>query len=259
VVRVNVAGVVASRKRLLFARYTGWSQGTRRNPQGLIGPAGERGVRSAILAAETVIPLVPGAGEVGHVLGTRLAGAVDSAGFMIPVHKGIPLDPVTLLFEVKNLRSWIYPSSAELYQLLHKAVVLQRARPSSSIVPIIVCRKAHTTTFWMARQLGFFAIAMDAQFAGKVDEASLDEVRTELHFTDLRVGTGPSLRVRDRVRDTLPRVCTSVAETWRSTVMAEPLASAIESVRQARSTNARRVRVDELRAVAVGMGYEGGW
>jgi hypothetical protein len=39
----------AGRKRLLYARYLGWARGTARYPHGMIGPAGERAVRSAII------------------------------------------------------------------------------------------------------------------------------------------------------------------------------------------------------------------
>lgn len=257
--RASITKAAAARKRLLMARYTGWSQGTKRHPHGLIGPAGEHAVRSAILSAETVLPTAPGAGEVGYILGTRLTGKLDSAGLMVPMVKGLPEEPVTLLFEVKNLRSWIYPSSSELYQLLHKGIVLQKAQPTQPIVPILACRRAHKTSFWMAKQLGFVIIDMGVQFGGDVDETALDDIRNELHFTDLRAGSGPSLRVRDRLRDTLPGICTKIADEWQTTAMTEPLSDAIEDVRAARSTKSRLRRVDELRAVAVGLGYRGGW
>ncbi len=119
---------------------------------------------------------------------------------------------MTVLFEVKNLRSWIYPSAEELYQLLHKAVVLQIARPEQPIVPVFVCRKAHQTTFWMSYQLGFVTIDMDIQFVGDVEEDELLEVRNELYFRDLAPGCGPSLRVRDRLIKTLPRTAHGVAQ-----------------------------------------------
>lgn len=50
----------AARKRLLAARYAGWSQGTIRHPRGLIGPAGEQAVRRAVLEAQTLQPAAPG-------------------------------------------------------------------------------------------------------------------------------------------------------------------------------------------------------
>jgi hypothetical protein len=111
---------------------------------------------------------------------------------------GVPGDPVTLLFEVKNVRQWIYPSAAEHFQLLTKALLVQRAQPDAAPVPILVCRKAHVTLFWMAKQLGFMVIDLEHQFIGAVDELRMMEVRNGLWFTDLAIGDGPSLRVRDR-------------------------------------------------------------
>ena len=128
-IRTKVAAA-AARKRLLYARYSGWSQGTRRYPQGLVGPAGEEAVRRAIRDSGALQPASSGAGEVNTLLGVTLPGPLDSAGYLVPFDtKGLPQSPVTILFEVKNLRSWIYPSSEELYQLLHKSMVLQTARP----------------------------------------------------------------------------------------------------------------------------------
>jgi hypothetical protein len=181
-----------SRKRLLMGRYLGWAHGTSRHPHGLVGPAGEAAVRQAILQSGRVVPLTPGAGEINRILNVRLPGALDSGGFMIPIVDGVPQAPVTVLMEVKNLRSWIYPSSQELFQVLYKGAVVQRAAPAQPIVPVLICRKAHTTTFWMAHQLGFIVIDMGVQFVGDVPATRLDEVRNERHFSDIRLGAEPA-------------------------------------------------------------------
>jgi hypothetical protein len=138
----------AARKRLLYARYLGWASGTKRHPKGLIGPAGEAAVRSGILESGAVLPTEPGAGAVARLLGLSLPGPLDSAGVTVPISAdGTPGDAVTLLFEVKNIRQWIYPSAPEPYQLLAKGVLVQQARPDAAVVPILVCvcRKAHIT------------------------------------------------------------------------------------------------------------------
>jgi hypothetical protein len=76
------------------------------------------------------------------------------------------------------------------------------ARPDAAVLPVLVCRRAHPTLFWMAKQLGFMIINMDRQFIGsRIDEAAHLEVHNELHFHDLTLGEGPSLRVRDRLAD----------------------------------------------------------
>ncbi|WP_344414865.1 hypothetical protein [Pseudonocardia ailaonensis] len=258
--RATKIAQAARRKRLLAARYNGWAQGTRRHPNGLIGPAGERAVRAAILDSQALVPATTGAGEVSNLLGVELPGAADSGGFLVPLVSGIPGPTVTVLIEVKNIRSWIYPSAAELYQLLHKATVLQQARPDSPIVPVLVCRRAHHTTFKMARQLGFFVIPMSRQFAGEVDEEDVAEIRTELHFQDLVRGADASQRVADRLRKTLPENATSFAATWRTTALDVDLTTTLGALRRNELKPWERQRlVGDLRDTAMELGLDGGW
>ncbi len=69
-------------------------------------------MRSAILASGAMQPAVPDAGEVSRLFGVRLPGPVDSAGYLVGVDpSGVPQPPVTVLVEVKNIRSWVYPGS----------------------------------------------------------------------------------------------------------------------------------------------------
>lgn len=256
----TVADRAAARKRLLLARYTGWSQGTVKNPHGLIGPAGETAVRTALQAAGAMQPATPGFGHVRSILDTRLAGPADSGGYLVPINGGLPGTPVTVLVEVKNIRSWIYPGSEELVQVLNKCRVLKQAHPDHPVIGILVCRRAHKTTYWMAQQLGFMVIEMNTQFAGNVDEKDLDEVRNELRLTDLRVGTGPSLRVRDRVADTLPRVATTIADRWTKSMQNEDIEAAIKLAYGHRRQERQRLRaVDRLRVANDQAGNRGGW
>ncbi len=112
----------------------------------------------------------------------------------------------------------------------------------------------------MAHQLGFFVIQMGIQFAGDVNAKALDEVRNELHMTDLRTGFGPSLRVRDRVANTLPTRATGIADQWATTVDNQIMTAAIKHA----YTNRKRERVrlqaiDGLRAANQLSGNRGGW
>lgn len=256
--RATTIAKAAARKRLLYARYSGWAQGTARYPKGLVGPAGETAVRGAILRAGTLIPAASGAGEVSELLGVRLPGPVDSAGYLLPFTRGLPGQAVTLLIEVKNIRSWIYPSSAELYQVLYKAAFLQLHCLAQPIIPLLACRKAHITTFWMAKQLGFIVVEMNRQYVGDVIEDDLMEVRNELHFYDLTRGSEPSIRVEDRLRKTLPRIGEGVARVWRNTCTVPGL---LDLFYQLRSTSYERAEfMEQLRRVAVEqLGLQGGW
>jgi hypothetical protein len=258
--RATKVATAAARKRLLYARYSGWSQGTKRHPQGLVGPAGEEAVRLAIRDSSALQPAAPGAGEVSELLGVTLPGPLDSAGYLVPFDaSGLPQSPVTILFEVKNLRSWIYPSAEELYQLLHKALVLQTARQDQPIVPVFVCRKVHLTTFWMSQQLGFVTIDMGIQYVGDVAEQELLEVRNELHFRDLASGKGPSLRVLDRLTKTLPSISLAVAHQWSASASDPTMATAIEGIRHSRNRQEHDALVAELRRANSRLGRRGGW
>lgn len=251
----------AARKRLLFARYLGWATGTQRYPHGLIGPAGEAATRAGILASGAVIPYESGAGPVSQLMGVNLAGPLDSAGIMVPVNDvGVPGTPVTVLFEVKNVRQWLYPSAAEPFQLLGKAVAVQTVNPQVPMVPVLVCRRAHPTLFWMAKQLGFMVIDMGKQFIGNnIDETAYLEVHNELDFDDLVLGEGPSLRVKDRLAKTLRRDCTTFAETWQGTATDPEIAPILLQLAQLKPADRQRREglVEDLKEMAVAHGSEG--
>jgi hypothetical protein len=110
----------------------------------------------------------------------------------------------------------------------------------------------------MARQLGFLVIDMGVQFVGDVDEAGMNEVRNELHFQDLYRGTGPSLRVRDRFRDTLPHHCNDIASVWRKTALDPTLSAVILYLKVANSRD-RGPLMEHFRAQVKAAGLRGGW
>lgn len=135
--------------------------------------------------------------------------------------------------EVKNIRSWIYPGASEIYQLLSKCVEVQRLVGDRPVmVPTLVAREVHTTTFYMASALGFLVIDTRRQWAGKVEEGALLEVRNGLHFTDLHAGSEPSIRVRDRFLRSIPDVAHRVAATWAETANDDPTADLIRQMRK---------------------------
>ena len=149
--------------------------------------------------------------------------------------------------------------SEELYQLLHKASLLQVMHSAQLILPILACKKAHYTTFKMAKQHGFLVIEMQRQFAGDVGEHELMEVRSELHFRDLVQGYGPSLTTIDRLRKTIPNICTDFALTWRTTCHMPGFAALYEALRQHVKNDRRDALVNQLRDIARDAGLDGGW
>ena len=225
-----------------------------------MGPAGEAATRSAILESGAVIPAAPGAAGVSRILNVNLSGPLDSAGYTIPLGVGgIPGQPVTLLLRSRTCVTGCIRPLLEPFQLLAKAVRVQRANPDVAIVPVLVCRKAHTTTFWMAKQLGFMIIDMERQFIGAVDEDRFMEVRNELHFHDLGIGEGPSVRVRDRLSSTVRTHCPEFASTWRTTALDTELGQTILDAAAARRQRDRGREVAHLRNTMIDRGWGEGW
>jgi hypothetical protein len=213
----------AGRKRLLYARHQGWAQGSARSPRGLIGPGGEQVFHASLMdVAHLGYRLLHDKPvDVAHVHGVRLKGGpVDSAAYLQVVTGSDDLrPPVVVLFEVKNIREWIYPRSLNLHQLLYKAAEFQRAAPKLSVLPVLVCRKRQFRTLDMGKDLGFFTIEYDRQFMlpnPDVKPGAVEEVRTELGYIDLtvtddldRVNMRPSLMH-------LPKYAAANAEQWKA-------------------------------------------
>jgi hypothetical protein len=204
-----------ARKRILTARYYGWARGTRTRP-GRFGPAGEKAVRDALsVAAPSGYTIENPGREVGTLLGVPLNGPLDAAAhYLVRDADGVPGNVITVPIEVKNLRDWIYPSSREQYQLLAKAAVIQDARPTRLISPVLVCRRAHITTMRMAKQLGFFIIPIERQYVQQVDEEALIELRAELGLIDLVQQVGIDERLVRFFETHLPKVIERTANDW---------------------------------------------
>lgn len=204
-----------ARKRLLTARYYGWARGTRTRP-GRFGPAGEKVVHDALLAAAPSGYTVENPGhEVGALLGVPLQGPLDAAAhYLVRDETRIPGQVITVPIEVKNLRDWIYPTSKELYQLLSKAATIQDSVPTRPIAPVFVCRRAHITTMRMAKQIGFFVIPAERQYVHQVTEDDLIEIRSELGIFDLVQQDGIDTRVERFFRMHLPKVIERTAGDW---------------------------------------------
>lgn len=250
----------AQRKRLLYGRYLGWAQGTKAHPHGLIGPAGEEAVRSALVASSSMQPISHGFSEVTKVFGFSLPGACDSGGYLVPVVHGLPRPAVTTLIEVKNIRGWVYPSSAELFQLLSKCVTAQqKAGKGTPLVPILICRRAHPTLFYMARQLGFVVIDTRRQWVGNVPEPSTKDLRSEVHFLDVHAGAAPSIRVQERLSTSrLPQVMPDIAIRWEESAFDTGLTMLIGQAHRAKSSTRWDV-VNSMRAHHKARGGRGGW
>lgn len=183
----------SARKALLWARYTGWARPTSSRPS-LLGAGGERVAHASLVAAAS--------SGFGYQLDPRTRPGGISSLFNLPIPRG-PVDltaavlarhtpmpvAVGILAEVKNIREWIYPEAAELYQLLDKASSYVVANPSIPVLPVLICRRAHYTTFLFAKRIGIFVGDARKQFilpyTSEVSGHRLAEVQQELAFDDL--------------------------------------------------------------------------
>lgn len=225
----------AARKRLLYARYLSWASGSRSRP-GTAGPAAETAVRAALTGVQGLALLAPGFGSVTNVFGVLLPGPLDSAAT-------VTMDPTQLSvispIEVKNVRYWLYPNSEEPWQLIWKALALSAAEPSWKIAPVLICRRAHATLFWMARDLGVLVREMRVSPMGDVDPAHLQEVVKGLGFSDLRVGAEPPKSLRPWIQDTLTQQAYRSATVWAETVADETCRVLLEELAATRTSDDR--------------------
>lgn len=200
-------------------------------------------------------------GDIRRLFGEDVpSGPLDNAAhFMIREATGVP-QIVTAVIEVKNLRHWLYPEAAEIFQLLEKAIRLQIAHPHQFIVPVLVCRQRQYLTLTMARDLGFFAVPMVVQPMlphTEVAPEHFHEVCNELGYNLIQ--TEDSLESLQKFFELeLPRYALYNARKWRSTAQAlESILPTLVSLRRpglpwhvrARAMQAlRQVSVERLEA-----------
>jgi hypothetical protein len=206
-----------ARKRLLGARYLGWASGSDSTP-GVIGAAAEDVVHASLREA---------APDVGYRLVNPKHGTVVSMGTgQLP---GGPLDNGAFFFdesgnrhfiaiEVKSLRQWVYPSTRKLYQLLYKSSLLAQELPETRVLPVLIARKAHITTYRMARDLGFHVIdTLGIQWLPRlasIEERTVAEVRNELGYADLRFATGANAYITKQFTEVIPSIATARSARW---------------------------------------------
>lgn len=244
----------SARKRLLYARYRGWGKAQDQYPSGLIGPAGERVVRSTFRAVADQGFTRTGRDsiEVPDLLGVdlRSLGTLDDARHLVVEdERGRPL-PITVPVEVKNRRAWIYPRFDGLFQLLHKAAIVQRENPDALICPVLISRRRSYKALAMGIDLGFYAIQARRQYLlplARIEVAQLEEVRRELEFSDLRKKDDADDRLGGIFVSSLKRDALLTAQRWQQ--VAPVLVDEFEHLRDSSVSGQERDRaMEDLRA-----------
>jgi hypothetical protein len=175
----------AAAKRRLYRTFLSWTG----NPS-LCGNVAERVVLTSLeaLAGRCVwLPPALIAGQVRYLQGQPLphGGPLDAAGHWArdPTR---PTDGfVPFAVEVKNVRSWIYPWSHETWDLLGKVGAFP------DVVPILIARRIHATTFRFFKDVGALGCATHRQwFASRgtvranIDPDEFTRIRATFAFHD---------------------------------------------------------------------------
>ena len=200
-----------ARKRLLMSRYYSYVRGSEESGGSLAGPAGELAFQAALTRANVGVGIATirnGLPSVPRVLDQDVpTGPLDNAFILqrLVPQTLAPTGPfgVYVLVEVKNIREWVYPRTQELYQVLMKSAELQYAHQDADILPVLVCRKAHVTTMFMAKELGFFVIQAGRQYlpeSSLIDPQLLEEMTLELGISDLVQGTDSTAKIENRLK-----------------------------------------------------------
>lgn len=234
--RRRLVADAAARKRLLQTRFNGWAVGgVSTDYAGTIGTAGEIALQLSMRAAASN-PGTPAAIAQPDVTNPRV-----SQLFGLNVEIG-PLDNGMLLLagstvihvpvEIKNRRQWLYSDAREVFQLLCKAARLQNQYPHVNLCPVLVCRRAHWTTFNLMNDVGGYVIPTNEQYVHpEIDARLVAEVREELGY-DLVQTTGARPLLTSNFAKTLPEKVLVQAGKWRNS--ASTLLPSFEVLRTAR-------------------------
>lgn len=92
--------------------------------------------------------------------------------------------------EVKNTREWVYPDKDIVTQLLRKCIQID-------VVPVLIARRIHYSTFTILNSCGGIIHQMYNQLYPFADAALAEQVRdkTKLGYFDVRVGNEPDARL----------------------------------------------------------------
>ncbi len=244
----------AGSKRRAYRSFLGWTGDKR-----LCGDVGERAVWDVLNELKgTRLWLTPGA-DLGRVTGLQgrpltVGGPLDAAGEW-------PLDPAKLAagtvpfaVEVKNVRSMLYPYDHDVWDLIAKVAAFP------DVLPLIVARRFHVTTFKMFKDLGVLGSETRAQFfSPSIPAGDFREVVATLGFADATTYEGrihPGLRKFFAV--TGPRFAQERLARWS---LVAPIAANYpelrdESLDDGSRSDAFRDFATELRDAGL---YGGGW
>jgi hypothetical protein len=103
--------------------------------------------------------------------------------------------------EIKNTREWVYPDKDIVTQLLRKCVQID-------VVPVLMARRIHYTTFTILNACGAVIHQFYNQMYPSADAALAEQVKNKLllGYSDVRTGNEPDARLLKFFANSLPTV-----------------------------------------------------
>jgi hypothetical protein len=148
----------AGAKRRAYRSFLAWTGDNK-----LCGAVGERVVGDVLESLRGSRLWIPPTGILGRVRELQgrpitIGGPLDAAGEWAKNPARIADGTIPFAVEVKNVRSILYPYDHDVWDLLAKLAAFP------DVLPVLVARKFHTTTFRMFKDIGVLGTEMRAQF-----------------------------------------------------------------------------------------------
>jgi len=191
----------------VFKLYESYRQFTM-NPD-LCGHALETVAWNTIRSADLYFPIGGMGKPVKSFDRIELPGAVD---FILSSKSSQFL----VLGEAKNLREWIYPSSKELWEFIHKAVVFHQLGVNT--VPVLIARKIHYSTRLLFKRIGILGVETHRQLFSPTIADQLIDIRHKdgLGFHDISTDLEPPPWLRNFFEKTLPKEAGNVSAQFKT-------------------------------------------
>lgn len=122
-------------------------------------------------------------GKVTHLVGRPITvgGPLDAAGAWALDPENPSAGTLPFAVEVKNVRSTLYPGSHEVWELLAKVAAFPE------VVPVLVARRFHWTTFKFFVDVGALGAQMNTQWFANVDPVKFGSVTGVLGLHDAQL------------------------------------------------------------------------
>ena len=111
--------------------------------------------------------------------------------------------------EIKNTREWVYPDKDIVTQLLRKCVQI-------NVVPVLMARRIHYTTFTILNACGAIIHQFYNQMYPSADEQLAEQVRNKfmLGYSDVRTGNEPDARLLKFFASSVPSIARESREKF---------------------------------------------